>query len=121
MDALPEFLNDLKQQGLARGNLLGLFHLLIGRRITRPDGAVVTAGLAWRDLAVQFKRVRWDKEAVTELGINPADLPPRDREKYWYTAIARSRVSSAEAIAAGENLAEVLRQKGYTVSSAPGK
>ena len=62
-----------------------------------------------------LKKVRWDKEAVRELGIEPAELPPRDRERYWYTAIARARVDSAEAIAAGDRLVQALAGTGYVV------
>jgi hypothetical protein len=42
-------------------------------------------------------------------------LPPRDRQRYWYLAIAQARVDSQEAIQAGNRLALVLREAGYTV------
>jgi hypothetical protein len=51
--------------------------------------------------------------------MDPAQLPPRDRLKYWYTVIARAHVDSAEATAAGDQLAAVLGTTGYTVSPAP--
>jgi hypothetical protein len=115
MDLLRDFLQELKQQGQAQGRFLGLLHLLIGRRITRADGSVVTSGLAWRDLAAHLKKVRWDKQSVRELGLEPGDLPPRDRERYWYAAIARAQVDSEKAVSEGEALAESLRQQGYVV------
>ncbi len=120
MDALREFLDDLKRQGQARGNFLGLLNLLIGRRITRSDQILVAAGVSWRDLAAYLKKVRWDKTAVTELGIAPRTLPPRDRERYWYTAIARAGVDSEQATRAGDVLAEKLRAAGYEIGPPPG-
>jgi hypothetical protein len=119
MEALPQFLEELKQQGLAQNNLLGLLHLLIGRRITRPDGTIVTAGLTWREAAALLKKARWDKDAIAQLNLNLDDLPPRDRERFWYTAIARARVDSDQATAAGEKLAGKLRAKGYAISPPP--
>jgi hypothetical protein len=119
MDRLREFLDTVKQHGSAGGNFLGLLHLLIGRRITLADGTPVCPGLSWREAAALLKRVRWDREAVRELGLEPAALPPRDRLRYWYTAIALARVDSAEAAAAGDRLAAALGAAGYRVSPAP--
>jgi hypothetical protein len=119
MDRLRDFLDVLKERSLATGNFLGLLHILIGRKITLADGTEVSAGQTWRALAALFKRVRWDREAVRELGLNPDDLPPRDRSLYWFKAIASAGVDSADAIAAGDRLAEVLKQAGYTVGPAP--
>jgi hypothetical protein len=119
MDVLREFLEDLKRRGLAQGHLLGLLNVLIGRRIAKADGTFVANGVSWRDLAAQFKRVRWDKRTVTELGLKPSELPPRDRQRYWYTAIARAGVDSPAASQAGDQFAEKLRQAGYQVGSSP--
>jgi hypothetical protein len=121
MDGVQPFLDELRQQGLAEGNFLGLIHILIGRRITRNDGTIVSPGLTWRALAEILKTLRWNKDAVREVDLNPADLPPRDRQRFWYTAIAHSRVDSVEAVAAGDRLAELIKPLGYVVSSAPGK
>jgi hypothetical protein len=121
MDALGEFLESLKGQGLASGNFRGLLHILIGRRITRTDGTLVSDGVTWRTLAAALKRARWDKEAVRELGLDPAALPPRDRERFWYMAIARAGVDSEEAATAGDRLSKALRAKGYVVGPAPGR
>src|SRR5436305_14385617 len=98
MDALRELLEDLEQQDAARQYFLGLLHILIGRRITRADGTLVSAGMTWRDLAALLKKLRWDREAARELGQDPDALPPRDRERYWYTVIARAGVDSAKAV-----------------------
>ena len=116
MDALRVFLQELKRHGLEHGHTLGLFHLLIGRRIQRADGTVVARGLTWRELAALLKKVRWPKNAVRELGLTPEELPPRDRYQYWYVAIGRARVDSAEARQAGDALAALLVPLGYRVS-----
>jgi hypothetical protein len=121
MERLRELLELLRKKGTARGNFLGLLHVLIGRRITTADGTVVSAGLTWRELAGLLKRVRWEPEAVQEVGLDPANLPVRDRQRYWYTAIAQAGVDRPEAAAKGDRLATGLRGLGYEVSPAPGK
>jgi hypothetical protein len=70
-------------------------------------------------MSALLKKVRWDPEAVRELSINPDDLPPRDRQRYWYSAIVQAKVDSAEATKAGDRFAEVLRGLGYEVGAAP--
>ena len=100
MDEVRDFLDDIQKRGLARGHLLGLLHILIGRRLTKADGAVISSGLTWRDVASELKRCRWEPEAVNEIGLDPANLPPRDRQRFWYQAIAAANVGSAEAAAA---------------------
>jgi hypothetical protein len=72
-------------------------------------------------LAGWLRKIRWSKQSVRDLGLDPKDLPPRDRQLYWYTVIARAGVDSAEARAAGDRLAEKLAAHGYKVGSAPGK
>jgi hypothetical protein len=119
MDQLREFLKLIDAQGLAKGNFLGLLHLLIGRTIRLHDGTVVSTGLTWREAAALLKRVRWDKECVTELGLEPASLSPRDRERYWNQAISQAKVSSAAAAEAGDRLAQAVQAHGYEVGPAP--
>jgi hypothetical protein len=119
MDRLQELLNKLKEQGQARRNFRGLLNVVIGRRITLADGTVVSAGVSWRVLAGLLKRVRWDPEAVRELGLEPKDLPPRDRQRYWNTAISLAGIDSVAASAAGDRLAAALRSAGYVVGPAP--
>ena len=87
---------------LERGHTLGLFHLLIGRRIEKDQGTLISAGVSWRELATLLKKTRWLKDTVTELGIQPAALPPRDRQLYWYVAISAAKVDSPEARSAGQ-------------------
>ncbi len=77
--------------------------------------------MTWRDLAALLKRLRWDREAVRELGIDPAELAPRDRERFWYTAIARAGIDSADAVAAAEQLVQPLAELGYLIGPAPGQ
>ncbi len=87
MDALQELLEDLARHGLDKGHLLGLCNVLIGRKISHADGTAVCSGLTWRELSGWLKKVRWDKDAVREFGLEPADLPPRDRQQYareWF-------------------------------------
>lgn len=117
MDRLREFLDKLMEQGIANGNFLGLLHVLIGRKISLADGTVVSTGQTWREVAALLKRVRWDREAVRELGIDPESLPPRDRQLYWFKAIAQAKVDSPPAIAAGEALIEALAPSGYVISA----
>jgi len=119
MDRLRDFLDDLKKRALARSNFLGLLNVLIGRRITAPDGSLVSSGVTWRELSALLKGVRWDKAAVRDFGLEPAALPPRDRLKYWYTAIARAEVGSERATEAGDKLAQKLERLGYQVGPAP--
>jgi hypothetical protein len=119
MEGLREFLSDLKRHGYAKGNFLGLLNVLIGRQIASPSGVPISEGLPWRLAAEILKRVRWDKEAVREVGLDPAALPPRDRYRYWYLTISQARVDSAEAMQAGDRLAKKLREAGYRVGKAP--
>jgi hypothetical protein len=119
MDGVRDFLDELQKSHKARGNLLGLLHLLIGRRIGRADGTVISTGQTWRQVADVFKNVRWDPDSVRELGIDPGSLPPRDRQRYWYLAIAQAQVGSDAAIKAGDKLAAALTKSGYVIGPAP--
>jgi hypothetical protein len=90
---------------------------MIGRKIRRMDGdVVVSSGLTWRDLAGWLKKVRWDPDAVRELGVDPKELPPRDRQRYWYAAIMQAKVTSPAAVKAGEQFIEAIRELGYEVT-----
>jgi hypothetical protein len=120
MDALRELLEDLKRHG-ARKHFIGMLHILIGRKISKADGTVLSSGMTWRELAALLKRTRWDKESAKEIGVDPEGLPPRDRERYWYVVIARAQVDSAEARADGDKLAELMKKHGYVIGPAPGE
>jgi hypothetical protein len=119
MDRLRELLDALKKHRQARGHFLGLLNVLIGRSITSADDTPVSTGVTWRELAALLKRVRWDKDVVRELGLDPAKLPPRDRFKFWYTAIAQANVGSPAASRAGDAFAVQLTALGYKVGPAP--
>ena len=120
MDSLRELLEAVREHDLARGQFQGLLHIIVGRRISREDGTLISSGTTWRDLAALFKRLRWDREVVRELGINPSELAPRDRERFWYSAIARAAIDSPDAVADAEHLIEPLADMGYVVGPAPG-
>jgi hypothetical protein len=113
MDALGDFLKVIEPH--SQGNLLGLLHLLIGRRIKKADGTILSKGLTWRELATLLKRIHWKTECVRELGLDPDKLAPRDRQRFWYSAIAQAGVGSDKATKAGEKMAETLRKQGYIV------
>jgi hypothetical protein len=119
MDQLRDFLEAVKDSGMAGGHFRGLLFVLIGQTIRAEDGTVISAGMSWRAAAALLKLVRWDRLAVQDLGLDPATLAPRDREKYWYTAISRANLGSAEAKASGEALARAVAALGYTVGTPP--
>ena len=120
MDALNEFLNDQHRKGTAQGNFLGLLHILVGRRLEAADGTLLSNGLTWREVAALLKKVHWPRETVQELGLKEEDLPPRDRVRYWYSAISQARLDSENARLEGDRVAEQLREAGFRVGAAPG-
>jgi hypothetical protein len=120
MDQLHEFLEAVRNAGIAQGQFRGLLHMLIGRRISLPDETLVSGGMTWRQLAARLKQERWDPEVVRELGLEPRTLAPRDRQKFWYTAISQAGVGSAQASAEADALIEPLRALGFVVGPAPG-
>src|SRR5262245_7271384 len=119
MDGVRDFLEELQKNRKAQGSFLGLLHILIGRRISRTDGTVLSTGQTSRAVADLLKTIRWDPDAVRDLGMDPATLPPRDRQRYWYLAISQAQVGSDAAIKAGDKLAAALAKIGYVVGPAP--
>jgi hypothetical protein len=119
MDGLREFLEAVREHGLVAGNLRGLFHVAIGRRVSRPDGTVVSAGVTWRELANLLKGLRFDKDLVAEVGGDPDELSPRDRQRFWYSAITLARPDSPEAHAQADRLAAAVKPLGYVVGPPP--
>ena len=101
MEGILELLGAVRDRGWAVGRFRGLLHVAIGRRITK-DGKPVSSGLTWRELAPILKDLRYDRELVREFGADPDTLAPRDRERFWYSAIAMARVDSPEATAEAE-------------------
>lgn len=121
MEGAREFLEQMRQHQLVKGYVRGLLHALIGRTISRADGTVLSKGLTWRQLSDLLKQIRWDREWVRELGLDPEELPPRDRQRFWYTAIAAAQVDTAEASAAADRLIRKAAAVGYVISPAKGE
>lgn len=120
MDALVALLERVKKRALARKAFLGFLHVLIGRKISTTEGKPVSEGLTWRETAALLKKVRWPIADVVELGLDPEELPPRDRQRFWYTAIIRAGVDSTAAREAGDRFAATLSDLGYEVGPPPG-
>ena len=104
---------------LIAGHLRGLFHIAIGRRLTNADGDVLSTGMSWRDLSQLLKLLKFDREVVRELGADPDLLSPKDRERFWYAAIALAKVDSAQARHEAEELTASLKDLGIIVGPAP--
>jgi hypothetical protein len=119
MDGLSEFLERVRDHNLVAGHLRGLFHIAIGRRISTSAGELVSAGATWRELAVLLKHLRYDKDLVKEVGADPEALAPRDRQRYWYSAIALASPGSPEAAAAADKLIPLLKPLGYVIGPSP--
>lgn len=119
MDRLQEFLDRVRDHQLAKGRLRGLLHIAIGRTIKAEDGTLISAGTTWRTLSLLLKSAKFDKELVRDLGADPDEISPRDRERFWYSAIALARPDTLEAIAEAEQLIPLLAQLGYTVGPIP--
>ncbi len=119
MDAIRELLTSARDAGLLTGNFRGLLHIAIGRTITRLDGTVVSSGLTWRALATELRALRFDTELVRDYGADPVQLATRDRERFWYSAIAAAKVDSAEAVAEADKLAPKLKSLGFVVGPSP--
>ncbi len=120
MDQLQEFVEAVRSLGATRDRLLGMLHILVGRRIDRADGVQLSTGLNWRQAAGLLKLTRWDPGSVAELRIDPSTLPIRDRQRFWYSVISLADIASPVAIAAGNRLAEALLPVGYVIGPAPG-
>jgi hypothetical protein len=116
MSSLSELLACVRSHKTMHANFLGLLNVLIGRKITTSDGKVVSSGLSWRNVAALLRSIRWNKDVVRQVGLNPTHLPPRDRARFWYVAIAQSGVDSLTAYRAGDQLAAELKEAGYLVS-----
>jgi hypothetical protein len=116
MNRLSELLQCVHKNEEMAANFLGLLNVLIGRRITATSGEEVSRGMSWREAAALLRSVRWDKSAVRQLGLDPVDLPPRDRARFWYVAIAQAGVDTSKACRAGDQLAAELKKAGFLVN-----
>ena len=119
MDGIRELLAIARDHGLVPGHFRGLLHIAIGRKVARNDGSVISAGLTWREVAALLKLLRFDRELVREWGADPDALAPRDRERFWYSAIALAKVDSAQAVTEAERLIGPLKDLGFIVGAAP--
>jgi len=118
MDELRRFLETAQHHRLVAGHLRGLFHIVIGRRIVKADGTLVSAGITWRELANLLKELRFDPDLAKEFDADSEDVAPRDRQRFWYSVIALAHPDSAEAFADAELLAARLKPLGYQVAIA---
>lgn len=120
MDGIRELLSAARDAGLVTGYFRGLLHIAIGRRVARSNGSPLSTGVTWRELAAELKQLRFDTDLVREYGVDPVALAARDRERFWYSAIALAKVDSREAIQEADRLATRLAALGLTVGPAPG-
>jgi hypothetical protein len=116
MEGIRRLLDTARDEGLAAGRFRGLLHIAIGRTVSDAAGAVLSRGLTWREAATLLKELRYDRELVREFGADPDALAPRDRERFWYSAIAQARVDSGEASAQADQLAPLLKPHGFVVA-----
>ena len=119
MADIRDLLEAVRDGGQAAAHFRGLLHIAIGRRVTTAGGELVSAGVTWRELAVWLKQLRFDTDLVKQFGADPDTLAPRDRNRFWYSAIAAARVDSAEAFADAEQLIGGLKELGYVVGPPP--
>ncbi len=117
MEGIRRLLDTARAEGLVAGHFRGLLHVAIGRTVSDAAGTVLSRGLTWREAAALLKELRYDRELVREFGADPDALAPRDRERFWYSAIAQARVDSAEASAQADRLAAALKAHGFIVAA----
>ena len=120
MEGLHEFLETVRKNQLVHGHFRAILHIVIGRKIQRPDGTLVSAGISWRSLADLLRQIRWDKDLVREFGLSPDNLAPRDRQRYWYTAILAAGVDTMQARIEADEYVPILERHGYKIGPAPG-
>ncbi len=118
MDAIRSMLARVRSPGFPTEHFPGLLHLLIGKTLVDTDGKVVSKGFTWRECASLLKTARIDPELARTLGLNPDDLPPRDREKFWYVALTRYPVGCEKAQQGAVSLVPWLAKSGLNVSDA---
>lgn len=119
MEGIRDLLALARDEGLAAARFRGLLHVAIGRKVTRPNGTVISSGITWRELATHLKELQFDRELARTFGADPATLAPRDRERFWYSAIAQAHVDTPEASAEADALAVELKKRGFIVGPNP--
>jgi len=118
MDLLSEFLELMIERNMVAGRLRALFHVVIGRTIHDSQGRLICAGTTWRTLADILKDLRYDVELVRELGLDPDTLSPRDRKRFWYSAIAGAKPDSAQARLEAAPYIFELQKLGFKIGAA---
>lgn len=118
MDAIRSLLARVRSPGFPTEHFPGLLHVLIGQTLTDQDGSVVSKGITWRECANLLKTARIDPELARTLELDPEDLPPRDREKFWYVALTRFPVGCDKARKCAKALVPWLTKAGLKVSQA---
>ena len=116
IESLEGFLLRLRPQTFPQECFLGFLHVLISGALVDDMGGRPFPGQSWRDLASVLKKVRWDPTMVRQMGIDPAVLPPRDRERFWYQAICMAKIDSLDAKRSAVKLKGWLDKFGYKVS-----
>lgn len=116
MDAIRSLLARVRSPGFPTELFPGLLHLLIGKTLIDQDGKVASKGFTWRECASLLKTARIDPELARTLGLNPEDLPPRDREKFWYVALTRFPVGCEKAQKSATALVPWLAKAGLKVA-----
>jgi hypothetical protein len=119
MDGIRELLSAAREADWLAEGFRGLMHIAIGRKVTRLDGTVLSSGVTWRELAAELKHLHFDVDLVRELGSDPKILAARDRERFWYSAIAVAKVDSPEAVVAADRLVPKLKSLGFLVGPPP--
>jgi hypothetical protein len=119
MDGIRELLETAREHGLASAHFRALLHIAIGRKVTRLNGTVISSGVTWRELAALLKELHFDRELARQSGADPGTLAPRDRERFWYSAIALAHVDSPEVSAAADDLAGPLKKLGFLIGPNP--
>jgi hypothetical protein len=119
MDGVESFLEDVRKRGAVEGHFQGLLHVLVGRKIAKADGTVISMGMTWRAVADLLKRLRWSPEVVRELGLDPDSLPVRDRQRFWFAVISAAQIESPKASAGADALISPLAALGFLVGPPP--
>lgn len=113
MDAIDQFLLTVKTKSLHLGRFLGLLNLLVAYRITDETGQVISNGLTFKLVSEKLKKNRWNPEDVETLGLKSAELPQKDRLRFWYVALVRAGVGGTKASMEADTLAKAVKKIGY--------
>jgi beta-phosphoglucomutase-like phosphatase (HAD superfamily) len=117
MDGVVQLLELARQQGWQRTHLRGLWHLAIGRALHDAQGRLLSPGSTWRELANILKQLKYDRDLVLTLGLDPESLLAKDRDKFWYYAIAATKLDTPEARQQADELKAQLAPLGIIVGS----